>query len=174
MTARTGTTPDGPAPEDLRWTVALVRRGKPFAMVAANRAISGRNRSRTDPTAGRFTRRDTTNLVCAAFDRFELKTPTLPPGEPTRGSRQNVVLAAFTLVLLEALEDAGVERSYAIELVGDVRWRFYRQWGRVTQTATRFVSTDPTRRRSNEAGNGSLGFRRIAYDTRTQFTTGRK
>jgi hypothetical protein len=146
MTARTGTRPGVAAPDDLRWTVAVVRRGKPFAVVAARRAITGRNRSRIDPTAGRFTHGDAIEIVRAAFDRFDAQTPGLPVGEPTRGSRQNVVLAALTLSLLAALEDAGVERSYAIELVGDICWRFYRHWGRYTKTATRFISTDPTRR----------------------------
>lgn len=62
------------------------------------------------------------------------------------GSRQNVALAALTLCLLEVLEAAGIERSYAIELTSDTCWRFYRHWGRVTKVATGLVSRDPTRR----------------------------
>jgi hypothetical protein len=98
------------------WALCLVRRGQPLARVAASRAIVGRNRSRTDPTAGRFTRRD----VSGAFERFESLVPDLP-GEPTVGSRQNVMLAALTLSLLEVLQQAGVERGYAIELTGGRR-----------------------------------------------------
>lgn len=33
--------------------------------------------------------------------------------------RQNVMLAALTLSLLDVLEDAGIERGYAIELTGE-------------------------------------------------------
>jgi len=128
-----------------RWTLALVRRGRPFARVAAGKALTGRNRSRTDPTAGRFTRRDAARLVSDAYDGFERQIPGLP-SEPTVGSRQNVMLAALTLSLLDALERAGVERGYAIELTGDTCWRFYRHWGRFTQVATSLVSRDPTRR----------------------------
>jgi hypothetical protein len=36
------------------------------------------------------------------------------------------LLAALTLSFLEALEADGIERGYAIELTGDVCWRFYR------------------------------------------------
>ena len=123
----------------------LVRRGKAFARVAARRAIVGRNRSRTDPTAGRFTHGEVACFVNDAFDRFERQVPRLP-GEPTIGARQNVMLAALTLSLLEILEEAGVERGYAIELTGDTCWRFYRHWGRITKTAASLISRDPTRR----------------------------
>jgi hypothetical protein len=56
------------------------------------------------------------------------------------------MLAALTLCLLEALEQAGIERGYAIELTGDTCWRFYRHWGRITKTVTSLISRDPTRR----------------------------
>jgi hypothetical protein len=125
-----------------RWALALVRSGKPFGRVAASRAIVGRNRSRTDPTAGRFTHRDVVGFLNDAFER---EIPDLPD-EPTLGSRQNVMLAALTLSLLEVLEESGVERDYAIELTGDTCWRFYRHWGRITKTVTSFLSRDPTRR----------------------------
>jgi len=122
-----------------------VRHGAPFARIAASKAIVGRNRARTDPTAGRFTQRDVAGFVRDAFDRFERHVPGLP-GEPTVGSRQNVMLAALTLSLLEALQGAGVEREYAIELTGDTCWRFYRHWGRITKAVTSLISRDATRR----------------------------
>jgi len=125
--------------------LALVSRGKPFVRVAAGRAIVGRNRSRTDPTAGRFTHRDVKSFLSGAFDRFDREVPGLP-GEPTLGSRQNVMLAALTLSLLEILEESGIERGYAIELTGDICWRFYRHWGRTTEVASSLVSRDRTRR----------------------------
>jgi hypothetical protein len=65
-------------------------------------------------------------IVNHGFERFERQVPDLP-SEPTLGSRQNVLLAALTLSFLEALEAEGIERGYAIELTGDVCWRFYRQ-----------------------------------------------
>jgi len=97
------------------WMSTLLLRGRPFGRVAAGRAMVGRNRSRTDPTAGRFTHGEVAGFIDSAFDHFERQVPGLP-SEPTAGSRQNVMLAALTLSLLEALEQAGVERAYAIEL----------------------------------------------------------
>lgn len=113
--------------------------------MAAGRAIAGRNRSRTDPTSGRFTRSQIAQIVDVAFSRFEERVPGLT-SEPTVGSRQNVMLAGLTLSLLEALEQDGIERRYAIELTGDVCWRFYRQWGYVTRAVTRLVTRDSVRR----------------------------
>ena len=134
-----------PDPIPSRWALAMVRRGKPFARVAANRAIVGRSRSRTDPTVGRFTKGDVAGFVSDAFERFERQVPGLP-GEPTIGARQNVMLAALTLSILEVLEEAGIERGYAIELTGDTCWRFYRHWGRITKAVTNLISRDPRRR----------------------------
>jgi hypothetical protein len=124
---------------------SAVSAGKPVACVAARRAMQGRNRSRTDPSTGRFTRAQIARIVDVAFERFELKVPDFP-SEPTVGSRQNVMLAALTLGFLEALEHEGVERGYAIELTADVCWRFYRQWGYATRAATRLIARDPVRR----------------------------
>lgn len=122
-----------------------MRRGKLFGRIAAIKVIVGRNRSRTDPTAGRFTRREVVGFVNSAFERFERKVPGLP-SEPTVGSRQIVMFAALTMSILEALEDAGIERDYAIELTGDTCWRFYRHWGRVIKAITGVITRDPTRR----------------------------
>jgi L-2-amino-thiazoline-4-carboxylic acid hydrolase len=125
--------------------VAAVRAMKPVVRPVACHAIAGRNRSRTNPTAGRFTRSQVNHIVNHGFERFEHQMPDLP-SEPTLGSRQNVLLAALTLSFLEALEADGIERGYAIELTGDVCWRFYRQWGLGTRAATRLITRDPVRR----------------------------
>jgi L-2-amino-thiazoline-4-carboxylic acid hydrolase len=83
--------------------------------------------------------------VDRGFERSDQRVPELP-SEATLGSRQNVLLAALTLSFLEALEADGIERGYAIELTGDVCWRFYRQWGRGTRAVTRLITRDPVRR----------------------------
>ena len=102
---------------------AALRAGKPIVRGVARRAIVGRNRSRSDPTAGRFTLSQVSRIVNGGFERCERQVPHLP-SEPTLGSRQNVLLAALTLSFLEALEADGIERGYAIELTGDICWRF--------------------------------------------------
>jgi len=130
-----------PAP----WMVTAVRAMKPVVRRVAGRAIAGRNRSRTDPTAGRFTRSQVSRIVNHGFARFDRRVPDLP-SEPTLGSRQNVLLAALTLSFLEALEADEIERGYAIELTADVCWCFYRQWGQGTRAVTRLITRDPVRR----------------------------
>ncbi len=118
---------------------------RPWFRWAIRSAIVGRNRSRTDPGAGRFTRGETDRLVEAAWANFDRHAPGLP-SEPTLGSRQNVVLACLTLSMLEALTTDGVEREYAIELIGDACWKVYAQWGQVPRVVTRLLTRDPTKR----------------------------
>ena len=76
-------------------------------------------RCRHRPEEGRFTRADVDRLLQQAWREFDRLAP-LVPQEPTIGSRMNVRLACFTLAFLQATTAAGVERSYAIELMADV------------------------------------------------------
>jgi hypothetical protein len=117
MTPRTSGQRQDVAGAPAPWMTAAVRAGKPFVRGVARRAIAGRNRSRSDPTAGRFTPSQVSRIVNGGFERFERQVPGLP-SEPTLGSRQNVILAALTLSFLEALEADGIQRDYAIELTG--------------------------------------------------------
>ena len=124
------------------WPVALL---KPWVRWAARSAIAGRNRSRSDPTAGRFTRDDVDRLLAAAWANFDRLSPHLPR-ESTLGSRQNVILACLTLSMLQAFTADGIDREYAIELIGDACWKVYAQWGQIPRLVTRPVSRDPARR----------------------------
>jgi L-2-amino-thiazoline-4-carboxylic acid hydrolase len=145
------------------WARKGIRIGRPAVRVAAKRAMVGRNRSRTDPTAGRFTARQVSGFVADTFVRFDRHAPGLP-SEPTAGSRQNVMLAALTLSFLEALEGSGVERRYAIELTGDTCWRFYRHWGQLTGSLAKLLTRDPVGRlRLNVNAFLSFPFGRPGY-----------
>ncbi|HUY51877.1 MAG TPA: hypothetical protein VMV92_40285 [Streptosporangiaceae bacterium] len=90
-------------------SAALILLLKPWASWAAHAAITGRPRSRAGPAAGRFTRAEVNALLREAWTRLGQLTPQLP-AEPTPGSRQNVLLAALTLALFQALLDDGIER----------------------------------------------------------------
>ena len=118
---------------------------KPWAGWAARSALVGRPRSRRDPARGRFRRADVRRMLRGAWARFDRLRAELP-AEPTAGSRLNVMLAALTLAMLDAVVDQGVERNYAVELVGDAAWRIYAQWGRVPRLVARLVTNDPARR----------------------------
>jgi len=79
---------------------------RPWASRAAHAAITGRARSRADPAAGRFTRAEVNALLREAWTRLGQLTPGLP-AEPTPGNRQNVLLAALTLAMFQALLEDG-------------------------------------------------------------------
>ena len=118
---------------------------KPWASWAARSAVVGRDKSRTDPSAGRFSRRDVLRVLKAAWARFDALAPDLP-AEPTLGSRLNVMLACLTMAMLNALTAAGVERGYGIELVGDTCWKIYAQWGRLPRAIAVARTRDPAKR----------------------------
>lgn len=117
----------------------------PWARWAARSALIGRSRSRDDPALGRFTHRDVHRLLKAAWAKFNDLAPGLSR-EPTLGSRQNVSLACLTLAMLDALREEGIERGYAIELIGDSCWKVYAQWGQVPRLLSRLLTRDPAKR----------------------------
>jgi ubiquinone biosynthesis protein len=112
---------------------------------AAKSAIVGRNRSRSDPADGRFTSADVDRAVDAAWANFARLSPCLPR-EPTIGSRQNVALACLTLAMLQALLAEGIEREYAIELIGDACWKVYKQWGQIARLIAWLITRDSAKR----------------------------
>jgi hypothetical protein len=48
--------------------------------------------------------------------------------------------------MLDALLDEGIERGYAIELIGDSCWRVYARWGQVPRLLSRMLARDPAKR----------------------------
>ncbi|MHB1568973.1 MAG: L-2-amino-thiazoline-4-carboxylic acid hydrolase [Solirubrobacteraceae bacterium] len=84
-------------------------------------------------------------LLATAWTKFDRQAARLPH-EPTLGSRQNVALACLTLSMLQALLAEGIERDYAIELIGDACWKIYAQWGQIPRVVTRLLSRDPATR----------------------------
>jgi hypothetical protein len=113
----------------------LIDVAKPALRRSVRRTLVGRARTRTDPAAGRFTRGDVDHLVEETWERFH-SLALERPSEPTVGARQNVLLACLTLAMFRALLESGVERPYAVELVGDAAWRIYAQWGRLATATT--------------------------------------
>jgi ubiquinone biosynthesis protein len=128
---------------------------KPLTKWAARRALVGRNRSRRELEKGRFTRSEVNRFCNQAWRAFDNQAPDVSK-EPTPGSRLNVRLAALTLALLRSLLDAGVERDYAIELIGDTCWNIYRYWGRVGgHFLSRLSSHDPIKDHTKRVGKDS-------------------
>jgi ubiquinone biosynthesis protein len=56
------------------------------------------------------------------------------------------MLACLTLSMLQALTAEGIERDYAIELIGDACWKIYAQWAQIPRAVTRLLTRDPAKR----------------------------
>jgi ubiquinone biosynthesis protein len=114
---------------------ALMAVAKPLLRRTLRHVLVGRSRERENPAAGRFTRAESDRLLEETWVHFAALAGTRPH-QPTLGARQNILLAALTVAFFRALLASGVERSYAIELVGDAAWRIYARWGRLAAVAT--------------------------------------
>ncbi len=102
---------------------------------AVRRALVGRSRSRDRPEAGRFSRRDADSLLDLTWSRFpELRADR--SRELASGARHSLAMAALTLAFFRTLLDAGIERTYAVELTADVAWRLLAPAARVVALAT--------------------------------------
>ena len=118
---------------------------------AAYQALVGRNRAPHEPEKGRFTKAEVYRLLDQSWSDFDKLVPDVSR-EPTFGSRMNVRLAALTLAMLRSLTNNGIERAYAIELIGDTCWKIYQYWGRVGRFLGRLSGRDPIQGHAKRIG----------------------
>lgn len=133
---------------------------RPVIGWAAHQALAGRNRAPYHPEKGRFTKTDVDRLLDQSWANFGELAPDVSR-EPTFGSRMNMRLAALTLVMLRSLTNDGIERKYAIELIGDTCWKVYQYWGRVGRFMGRLSRRDPIKdhaRRIGRDGSWPMSF----------------
>lgn len=126
-----------------QWLFRLLFR--PAVRGAAMRAILGRNRIRGAQSAGRFTRADIRALLAESWVRYEAHAAEIPH-ERSAGARLWLLNGALIIGAIQAAIDRGVERDYAIELVGDAAWIIYRRFMAVPDAIVRLVTRDPARR----------------------------
>jgi hypothetical protein len=120
----------------------------------------GRNRSRQEPEKGRFIRAEVNHLLDQTWQTFDRRVPDVSI-QPTLGSKMNVLLASLTLAFLQNLTEAGVERAYAIELIGDICWKIYQWWGYVGSFLARLSRHDRIKdhaRRVGKDGSWPMSF----------------
>ena len=118
---------------------------KPVLNWAARRALTGRRRSARHPEAGRFRRSDVDRMLARLWPIYgELAAGILR--EPTLGARMNVRLAAATVAAYRALVESGVSERYAADLISDIGWAVYEQWGRLPRLVSRMWTRHPVRR----------------------------
>lgn len=97
---------------------------RPITSLAARQSLAGRSRSPGEPEKGRFWAAEVARRLDQTWRVFDELVPDVSR-EPTVGSRLKVRLAALTLAMLRTLTAAGIERRYAIELIGDTCWNVY-------------------------------------------------
>lgn len=134
---------------------------RPVVGWAAHRTLVGRNRAPSKPEKGRFTKVEVDRLLDQSWHDFDEVAPDVSR-EPTFGSRMNVRLAALTLAMLYSLTNNGIERKYAIELIGDTCWKVYQYWGRVGRFLGRLSRRHPIQnrdaRRISKDGDWAMSF----------------
>lgn len=118
---------------------------RPVARRAARVALVGRSRDRHSPDKGRFRRAEVDSIVKEVWRTYDQLAP-FTPQEPKLGNRMNMLLSCVTLACFRALMAAGVEREYAIELIGDMAWKIYEKWARLPILIARLLTRDPRER----------------------------
>jgi hypothetical protein len=118
---------------------------RPAIRRAARAALVGRLRDRQRQEEGRFTRAEVDELLKQTWIAYDQLAPYVPD-EPKVGNRMNMLLAAMTLACLQVLIARGVDRTYAIELVGDIAWKVYERWGHIPIVLARLRTRDPRER----------------------------
>ena len=133
----------------------------PVVAWAARRTLVGRNRASYEPEKGRFTKAEVDRLLAQSWHDFDHIVPDVSD-LPTFGSRMNVRLAALSLAMLRNLTNDGVERKYAIELIGDTCWKVYQYWGLYGRFLGRLTRRHPIKdrnpRRISKDGDWAMSF----------------
>ncbi len=118
---------------------------RPVTRRAARAALVGRSRSRHRPEMGRFTRAEVDKILEQVWQTYDQLAPQVPR-EPKLGNRMIMLLSCVTLACFRVLMATGIKREYAIELIGDVAWKVYEQWGRLPIFIARLFARDPRER----------------------------
>lgn len=127
---------------------------------ATHQVFIGRNRVPRDLRKGRFSKADVDRLLEQSWREFD-KLVADSSCELTFGTRMNVRLATLSLAMLHSLTMDGIERKYAIELIGDTCWKIYQYWGRVGCFLGWLSRRDPIKdhaRRISKDGSWPMSF----------------
>ena len=93
---------------------------------AAREALEGRLLDPGDAERGRWLRADMKGFLRAVWKEVDVLLPSARLDRlPTVGNRHNVFLAVVTTAAYRCLLQKGVERKYAMSLVGDMGWKVY-------------------------------------------------
>ncbi len=117
---------------------------KPLIRSSARQILEGRQRDLDNPQNGRWTRKDINQILARTWRRVDRMAQTANLSKlPTRGSRNNVFLAAVTTAAYQELASTGASRDYAAQLVADVVWKLYGLGITIFSLPFRLTSSDP-------------------------------
>jgi hypothetical protein len=111
---------------------------------SAYQILVGRYRDRTKPSSGRFTRGQVDSLLADIWRHMDQLLPEANLEQyKTLGNRQNLYLAVATRAAYHAFLEAGIDASYATELISDVAWKVYASWLPILRFSARLATRDP-------------------------------
>lgn len=111
---------------------------------AGRQVLLGRYVDRDAPEKGRITDDQFERILARTWDNYDELAPRAHVERlETPGSRQNVLLGAFSLAIYRALLAEGIEERYATELVADLAWKVYGRWIVLPRFVARLRSDDP-------------------------------
>jgi hypothetical protein len=110
----------------------------------AYQILQGRVINKDVPQKGRFSQAQVNDLLADIRRNFDDMLPEANLRQfPTMGNRQNLLLAVATRAAYISFVEAGIERSYATELIGDIAWRIYATWVPPLRFLARLITRDP-------------------------------
>lgn len=111
---------------------------------SAHQILVGRYRNREQLAQGRFNRGQVDDLLADVWRRSARLLPEADLNQyRTLGNRQNLYLAVATRAAYHAFVEAGIDASYATELISDIAWRVYSSWLSIPRFFARLVIRDP-------------------------------
>ena len=129
---------------------------RPVIQRAASAGLAGRNRDRTQPAKGRFTRTAIQSILVDVWKKYD-QLSLDAPRQTALGNQMNLYLACATFCCLQTLLELGIERDYAIELISDMAWKIYEKWGAIPSMLARLQKRG-RRERMRLAVNAFLRF----------------
>jgi len=124
----------------MKWIILIFRWRYRFRIPFQK--LEGRNRSRQRPELGRITNDDVYSILEESWKNFKQLSKTAPEGN-TVGSRAMLKSGVWSLALYRAILEIGAEKEYAIELCGDVLWKYYQRVVRRIRLKARLLSRKP-------------------------------
>jgi hypothetical protein len=109
-------------------TVKLIY--KPVARRVAHQVLVDRARSRSE-LKGRFGSFEVERLFSQVWDIYCELMPNeshLPADLAANGGRMNMRMTCLSIAFFQVLAAAGIERSYAAELISEISWKTYDKW----------------------------------------------